>query len=218
MTIVCVVAILVILLAIWRQRQSAVSGPASKTAQASSNADSPKSAALPPASSVSPISPKLSQLSSSRKNGSAASASSDSSAPAASSATAVSPQAELPTAFADLAHDYRSGDIKTLLEDYMTPDTYAAMAPGGMEQIVQAVAQDPNAPRRFELQAEMFDSMEDQTPTYNAAGDEATYDIQPPPELTDQNHQTWQLHFTKINGHWYWADIIPDGRFKTNSP
>jgi len=100
----------------------------------------------------------------------------------------------------------------------MTPTTYAAMAPGGMDKIVQAMAQDPDAPGRFELQAEMFDSMVDQTPTYNEAGDEATYVYQAPPELTHQNFQTWHLHFTKINGLWYWADIAPEGWFDPRKP
>ncbi len=205
-------------LAVWWLRQSAVSPPVAKADQANASVDHSNSAVMPPAASGPPLSPKLSQVSPPRLGGPAASATSGSSAPAAASTPAVSPQAALATSFADLAHDYRSFDIKTLLEDYMTPATYAAMAPGGMEDIVQAMAVDQDAPMRFELQAEMFDSLVGQTPSYNEAGDEATYVYQAPPELTHQDFQTWHLHFTKISGRWYWADIAPQGGFDPRKP
>jgi len=153
-------------------------------------------------------------------------------APAASShSVATSPteigadsQTDLKTAFADMARLVRAGDMMTLVQTYTPPDKLTplliqqAQTIEGMAQ-AQMAALPPDLPPEvqekiahpFERLARIFDSLNDQTPTFNASGDEATYLIArsaPPNSSSGASPAPKPLVMVKINGRWYMKDGV----------
>ena len=116
-------------------------------------------------------------------------------------------KAELNAALAKIAHLFRTGDV---VGAYLALCPPADVDPDWIQQLQKQdredaalVAQDPGFERDV-LQstapsAQLFESLEDQTPTFNAAGDEATYTYRD--EISNYNPQP--MTFVKINGEWY---------------
>jgi len=120
------------------------------------------------------------------------------------------PQADLKTAISDIVRLYHANDMATLAERYTQPDDYNA------EETKQELQDEANsAAESAEMQSflkqlhdnktQSWEELESETPTLNAAGDEASYVfISRYPNLAPTViHQ----HFTKINGKWYIAWI-----------
>jgi len=118
------------------------------------------------------------------------------------------PQADLKTAIPDIVKWLRAGDTYTIKKNYMLPGTYP---PERQEQTVRSLtyiasSTDPDFRAQMqkidERQAREYESFENQTPTYNATGDEATYTYKEDP-LLDGGDSLLTVTFAKINGKWY---------------
>jgi hypothetical protein len=121
------------------------------------------------------------------------------------------PQANLKTAIADIARFLRTGDAVGLLQTYATPE-YLAKNPTALQETqarldanVQALSQFPNwmaADDNYldDALAQAYDEIQNQTPIYNATGDEATYDFIAPGDI--EGHMV----FVRVSGKWYLKD------------
>jgi hypothetical protein len=120
------------------------------------------------------------------------------------------PQTDLKIAVLDIARLIRDGgDPGAILETYTPPDK---LTPQRIQEIQMGIqhradmgTQDPGF-KQFtqeltEIYAKAYESLENQTPTYNDAGDEATYMLTfvYPDGYSNQSSKT----FVKINGKWY---------------
>ncbi len=121
------------------------------------------------------------------------------------------PQADLKTAIADIARLIRAGDGVALYQTYTPPDKIDSQGLQGAEaeQVYRASRPISELQQIDEPVAEAFDALEDQTPTFNAAGDEATYVMTWPVEQFSDGHVVLYpataapLIMVKINGKWY---------------
>jgi hypothetical protein len=135
------------------------------------------------------------------------------SAPIAATAPSIpkaDPQADLKTAVLDIARLIRDGgDPEAFLVTYTPPDKLDPQRiqeiQMGMQNRTDMGVKDPFMRRMTqdltELYAKGYESLENQTPTYNDAGDEATYMLTfvYPDGYSNQSSKT----FVKINGKWY---------------
>ena len=127
----------------------------------------------------------------------------------AKQSTASNPQTDLKTTIQDIARLTKSGDLALLAKTYMPPDQYAqssaqyASTPNFAEMAKNPQIQPilPQLQQASEAQGKAFEALKDQTPTYNTAGDEATYMMSPPPGEGDGTPQPITL--VKIGGLWY---------------
>jgi type IV secretory pathway VirB10-like protein len=120
------------------------------------------------------------------------------------------PQLNLDTAIADICTRAQAGDLVGLMEDYISPDDQAKMPPGQfdqMKQMMQTMASSPQGQQMLQQLTQAFQGLQDQTPTYNDAGDRATYTAIPPGGTTPQ-----PITFKKVDGRWY-ADMGAGGGF-----
>ena len=145
--------------------------------------------------------------------------------PSAAIPQPADPQADLKTVFPDIARLWRNGDIMKLMQTYM-PDEWARMTPEWMQQAQDLEAWDkaraainPNdRDPKEEPMAQMYEALKDQTPTFNATGDEATYFVvrhalalpaialppgMPPIPGLGEDPPPMTLVMVKINGKWY---------------
>ena len=121
--------------------------------------------------------------------------------------TSADPQANLKTAFADIARLIRAGDTATFRETYDPPGKLDPQQIQQMrvkqQQTAALAAQNPQLQQILqkmnEAIAQSFEAHEYQTPTYNDAGDEATYMYTVP----GYQEQPTPRVFVKINGKWY---------------
>lgn len=111
------------------------------------------------------------------------------------------PQAELKTTFADIARLERAADFAAILQTYTPPDKLNLDTVQQTREAQARVAHDPAA---LEAIAQAWESLVNEIPTYNAAGDEATYPM-PPVNLPGQSAPLLSapVTFIKINGKWY---------------
>jgi len=119
------------------------------------------------------------------------------------------PQADLKTAIPDIVRLIRAGDQVGAYKTYCPPDE---LNPKDVQQmqdlIMQSMAATAQVPELQQLMqknrdefARAFEALEDQTPIYNDAGDEATYKFAMPGEGTEP------MTFGKIDGKWYIKQI-----------
>jgi len=123
-------------------------------------------------------------------------------------------QAELNVIIDDMATMMRSGDVIGVQTKYLPPDQRPSTVPPGKEaqtqltqQVMQQMRADPQMQPLFEAQAQALESIKDQQPVLNAAGDEATYQVSMP-ALTLANGmsvpaRTGPMVFQKKDGQWY---------------
>ncbi len=128
-----------------------------------------------------------------------------------SPAAAADPQADLKTVIPYIVRLYRDNDLVTFWQTFTPPDEWAKIGPQTIQGIQEADQQmaalgiNPEFISNPTAQdaAQAWEALEDQTPTYNAAGDEATYLFTYPTAhgggLGIQATQT----LIKINGRWY---------------
>ncbi len=124
------------------------------------------------------------------------------------------PQAELSTAIPDIIGLLQAGDMVGLMERYGPPDEIAKMPPeqlAQMKQQMQTEMQNPQMQQMMQSMVQVFTAMKDQTPTYNAAGDRATYQVTPPAGASAPQGMPNKISFKKIDGKWYGDDDNGDG-------
>jgi len=126
-------------------------------------------------------------------------------------------QAELNVIIDDMAAMMRSGDMIGIALKYTPPDGRPSGIPPGkeaqaqaMQQVTQQMQADPRMQPIFEAQAQAMESIKDQQPVLNAAGDEATYQVSMPaltlPNGMSVPARTEPAIFIKIDGQWYIKD------------
>ncbi len=122
------------------------------------------------------------------------------------------PQADLKTAIADMARLLRTGDQAALMKAYDEPDKLNLEQVRQMQDLQDQVQQTTPwqvAPRMQSLRetsAQSYEEMETQTPTFNATGDEATYQLILPTLVNGEyvlGDKRTPYTFIKINGKWY---------------
>jgi hypothetical protein len=120
------------------------------------------------------------------------------------------PQADLKTAIPDIARLIRAGDLIAFYEKYTPPDKFD---PQQIQRIQAQQRQNAsNAPHNLQMQnflqaikdgaAQAYDAIEFQTPTYNDAGNEATY-LFTLPTLDGKPGKQISRIFVKIDDKWY---------------
>jgi len=121
---------------------------------------------------------------------------------------AADPQAELKTAFADIACLYRANDLLLFWQTYTTPEQWAKTGTVMTQRILQVqanTAENPGMQAELQKMSEVFaqgyDALTSQTPTFNDAGDEATYSLVL--DFGGGRVSTEPWTFVKINGKWY---------------
>jgi hypothetical protein len=128
------------------------------------------------------------------------------------------PQTDLKTAISNLVRLIRDGEWATFRETYDSPnfnrDSNVSLEL--RESQVGFETADPQEKKvmqqGFDVMALSYEALETQTPIFNAAGDEATYQYAPPMYSEDpvtklsisvQGDTFWPITFIKINGRWY---------------
>ncbi len=128
-------------------------------------------------------------------------------------------QAELKAAFLDMGRLIRAGDYATFKE------TYGYIAPSQSDlddiqrarehqvSVAAARARDPDNPLTRHMQqldiagAQSYEALANQTPTFNSAGDEATYQYIAPDYYGTGTYtgtgEPTPMTFIKIDGRWY---------------
>jgi hypothetical protein len=151
----------------------------------------------------------------------------------ASTATAstADPQQDLKTAIPDLLRIVKGGDFKTLVQTYAAPAKRAAllsmfdpssdpdfqkMPPEAQAMILQTMQGPEMKAQLNEMMQTLIaglESIQDATPTYNDAGDKATYKVTLPPGSTPAGatppdsgpggKDSDDLTFVKVDGRWF---------------
>jgi len=119
------------------------------------------------------------------------------------------PQADLKTAIPDIARLEATGDTEGVYEKYTPPDELDPKIIQRLRMVQQQTANVAAGNPQLQLQlqqiwnkaARAYEALENQTPTYNEAGDEATY-MYSASELTGTTGSR-PVTFVKINGKWY---------------
>ena len=129
--------------------------------------------------------------------------------PTTGTATALSgdPQAEIGTAVDDIISLLRSSEILAFYEKYTSPADQAKWSAAQRAEYARVdamVKANPSADGRTESLIGGFESMKNQTPQMNAAGDEATFQfiMQPPPGM-NAPPKVAPMVMVKIDGKWY---------------
>jgi len=126
--------------------------------------------------------------------------------PTADAPIATDPQTDLKTAFADMGRLIRAGNMVQFYQTYRMPGKFSP-EDAEREKLIEARAKINPNPQNQIIQEEFAEAMEalaDQSPTFNTAGDEATYIYTAPTlpgqEVPDSPHP---VTFLKYNGKWY---------------
>ena len=116
------------------------------------------------------------------------------------------PQTDLKTAILDLARLKRIGDAIKVYQTYTRPDKLDPQRIPEIEEYLKRLARNPELQLIVQNQNNAFaralEDLEFQTPTYNDAGDEATYWVTPPLDNGVSSDQ-FPAVFVRIDGKWY---------------
>ncbi len=123
------------------------------------------------------------------------------------------PHAELSTAINDISSRLLSGDLYSVETNYSLPEVLAKIPPeelANLQELQTALDSSPQPVRRLQNYAQVYQTLEGQTPEMNAAGDEATYQVTPPRGMAGDpvsgspvTLPTLTVTFQKIDGKWY---------------
>jgi hypothetical protein len=107
-----------------------------------------------------------------------------------------------------MARLYRASDLATLAQTYTPPDQLKPETIQSLRDMQPRLQTDETSQLNFEASAQAYEALAEQTPTFNAAGDAATYIFtQPPLQLpggqTRGRARQTPITFVKINGQWY---------------
>ncbi len=103
----------------------------------------------------------------------------------------------------------------SLIENQMPPEQLAALTPEQktfLENQIRQQMQNPQAQQQIQVYAEMLQGLNGVTPTYNEAGDRATFQVPTPDSMRtmarNQNAgadlpSTLPVTFVKRDGKWY---------------
>ncbi len=130
-------------------------------------------------------------------------------APAVEPTPSADPQSSLKTAIPDLVRRLRSGDRVDAYKAYTPPNEFDAQIIQQMQesqlQALAVAAQDPAFRQILQKNqdevAQAYEALEDQTPTLDATGDEATYEISMP------GSGKGPVIFVNVDGKWYLRHI-----------
>ncbi len=188
----------VVAIGLWLFYQSAMPPPVTSMGPAATARKSPQTSAL-----AAPVSPPAA-----KPGAPSVAVSPDAVAPAPHPDSAADPQAELITAFADIARMYRANDLLQFWQTYTAPEQWAKDGNEQTQRILQVQANTAANPgilgvlqKMDEVFAQGYDALASQTPTYNDAGDEATYTLILDFGVGRKSTEPWT--FIKINGKWY---------------
>ncbi len=116
-------------------------------------------------------------------------------APQLTPAPTIDPQTELGTAIQDFARLAQSGDVVTLMQNYMPPDEQARMGPDAMSQL-QEMMKSPAGAIMTQMMLNDIQAIQNATPTYDETGNRATFVL--PPGSSES-----KAVFVRVNGRWY---------------
>ncbi len=128
-------------------------------------------------------------------------------APAAASSGTTPP--ELASVITELSTLAASGDLVALYENYMPPQKVAAFTPeqkAFIEDQIRKQTEGPNGAKVIQGQVAIIQSLSTVTPTMNAAGDHATFQVPTPKDIAPAGANlppTIPINFVKIDGRWY---------------
>ncbi len=103
----------------------------------------------------------------------------------------------------------QGGDLVSVYENYMPPQKMAALTPEQkdfIENQIRTQLQGPNGAKVLQAQQQMIQALSSITPTMNAAGDHATFQVPTPKDLAPAGANlppTLPVNFIKIDGKWY---------------
>ena len=120
--------------------------------------------------------------------------------PAAALPTGADPQADLSTTIPELIRQLQSGDMVTMMQNFMPPDEYAKLSEeqkASMAQQMQTMSQTPQMQQRMQSVLQALESIRGATPVLDATGEKATFT----PMALPGNPPT--MSFVKVNGRWY---------------
>jgi len=186
----------------WFKRPTATTPEKATEAPVAAKADAPKPDA-PSTQMAKPLS-SVAQVKTETTNAPSPSADATPAAP--------DPRAELKTAMQDYARIIRSEGTMAAMIAFRNPDDLANIDPLVIQRVLAAEArfrQTANGQQMDEAEAQKYDALENQTPSYNAAGDEATYmftydsDIETTSGTVLHAGTQFPMVFIKINGRWY---------------
>ncbi len=112
---------------------------------------------------------------------------------------APDPQLEVGTAVADFIRIAQSGDMITLMKNYMPPDQMAKIPPEELVNMalqMQAMMQNPADSQRMQTMIAEMQSIQNAVPTYDATGNRATYTL-------PAGSMEPQIIFVRQDGRWY---------------
>ncbi len=111
------------------------------------------------------------------------------------------PQADLSTTIPELIREIQSGDMATMMQNFMPPDEFAKLSDEQKatmaQQMQQAMAQNPQMQQRMQSVLQALESIRGATPVLDATGEKATFT----PMALPGNPPT--MSFVKVNGRWY---------------
>jgi len=116
-------------------------------------------------------------------------------------AVKTDPRKEINTALASVMDRIQSGDLVGVLENFSAPDSLARLTPEGKASIEDALPAHEGKPE-IQIWLAVLQDMQSQTPVYNGAGDQATYEIADP---TGRGLTLRPMTLQKIDGQWYFT-------------
>jgi len=144
--------------------------------------------------------------------------------------TSADPQTDLKTAISDIARLFRDNDLTTFEKTYSPPGTFDPVkwqeqqkrAADSLQNLAAMATQHPEMQQQIQHMQQQMQQMQDdrnqswevlvnETPTYNATGDEATYVFtqQATPGNGPPVQAAFHKVFIKINGKWYFKGDAP---------
>lgn len=145
-------------------------------------------------------------------------------APVATPAPAAKPVAapatsdavkELDSTINDMAAALQAGDMNAMVDKFTAPAQRAQMQQMMQSPQMQQTMQSPQMQQQLQMMGQALQSLQGQTPTFNDAGDRATYQMTPPAGMVPPEANlppTIPVTFIKVDGHWYTGDG-PGGGF-----
>lgn len=120
---------------------------------------------------------------------------------------ATEDQKKINTMLASAIDQIQNGNLVDVFETFQSPDSLAQMKPDtkiALEEPLRDREATPGIQATPEIQIwiQVLQAMKDQTPTYNDAGDQATYAISDP---TGRGIVMRPLVLHKVNGQWYFT-------------
>jgi hypothetical protein len=118
-------------------------------------------------------------------------------------------QKEINTMLSSAVDQIQNGNLVDMFENFVPPDQLAEMKRNGITALEEALQNKQGQPE-IQIWIQVLQAMKEETPTYNDAGDQATYAISDP---TGRGITLRPIVLHKVNGQWYFTatDILIGG-------